>query len=57
MNISFSFVKGLSLGLEYVDLDEDDQAQLETDGNIMVILSLGFLRVIYMNGGVAEDEE
>lgn len=56
MNITFSFVRGLSLGLEYVDLDEDDQAQLETDGNIMVILSLGFLRIIYMNGGVVDSE-
>lgn len=56
MNLSFSFVKGLSLGLEYVDLDEDDQASLETEGNMMVILSLGFVRLIYINGGVVDSE-
>lgn len=54
MNLSFSFIRGLSLGLEYVDLDEDDQAEMATDGNMMIILSLGILRFVYINGGVAE---
>ena len=55
MNISFSFIRGLAFGLEYVDLDEQDQADMATDGNIMIILSLGFVRFVYINGGVAEE--
>lgn len=54
MNISIAFIKGLSLGLEYCDLDEDDQAQMATDANLMIIFSLGFLRIVYLNGGVEE---
>lgn len=54
MNLSISFIRGLSLGLEYVDLDEDDQAEMATDGNMMIILSLLFVRLVYINGGVAE---
>ena len=55
MNLSFSFIRGLSLGIEYVDLDEDDQEAMATDGNLMVILSLGFIRLVYLNGGVADE--
>ena len=55
MNLSFAFVKGLSFGLEYVDLDEDDQESLGTNGNLMVILSLGLFRFVYVNGYQEEE--
>ena len=55
MNLSMAFVKGLALGLEYVDLDEDDQEQLGNDGNMMIILSLGFIRFVYLNGSDQEE--
>ena len=46
MNIEFSFIKGLALGLEYVDLDDADREELESNSGLMVILALGFLRVV-----------
>lgn len=52
MNISVSFIKGLSIGLEYVNLDEEDGEYLDSDADMMIILSLGFLRFVYINGSV-----
>ena len=57
MNLSLAFIKGFGLGLEYVNLDEDDASfmGLET-GNLMIILSLGFVRFTYINGYAADEE-
>lgn len=47
MSITYDFIRGLALGLEYVNLDEEDQE--ETGGTIMVIVSLAFLRLFFIS--------
>lgn len=55
MNISAAFIKGLAFGLEYVDLDEEDGDYLKSDdANMMIVVSLGFLRFVYINGSVGD---
>lgn len=56
MNISAAFIKGLAFGLEYVDLDEEDGDYLKSDdANMMIVVSLGFLRFVYINGSVGNE--
>lgn len=56
MNISAGLIKGFNVGLEYVDLDEDDGKYLESDANLMIVLSLGIVRIVYINGTQEEEE-
>lgn len=56
MSFSLSFVRGFTVGLEYVDLDEDDNSYMGlTDASFMAYLSLGFIRFTYINGYPNED--
>ena len=55
MRIAGSFIRGLAFGLEYVDLEEEDQPIFGEGATLMIMLSLGIFRLVYTNG-VYEDE-
>lgn len=47
MTLSFGFIKGLKVGLEYVNLDEDDQDFLDMEGyTMMTTIDIGFFRIV-----------
>lgn len=52
--ITINFIKGLALGVEYVDLDEDDRESMGVEYSLLTSLHLGFIRILFWSGYVGE---
>lgn len=57
MSISMGLVKGFGVGLEYIELDEDDSTFMGVEADFMAILTLGFVRFTYVNDNGYSDED
>lgn len=50
--LTIDVIRGLKVGLEYVDLDDDDRETFGFDHTMMIVLDLAFVRFTLFNGQV-----
>jgi len=48
--MGIDFIRGVKLGLEYVDLDDSDRAQFDNDATMMIVLDLFVARFVFFTG-------
>lgn len=44
------YIRGIKLGLEYVDLDDNDREQFDTDATLMIVLDVLVFRFVFFTG-------
>lgn len=50
MVISFGFISGFKLGLEYTELDEEDNEYMEDNHTMLISIDLAIVRIMLWTG-------
>ena len=53
--LTFDFIRGVKVGLEYVELDEDDREAFGLPYSFMIVLDLGLIRFTLFSSPIDDD--
>lgn len=56
MIITMGFIKGLKIGLEYVELDDEDREAWDLESTLLTTIDLGLIRFTIFSGEVEQEE-